>query len=549
MTSPTIPRTPAFLQPYLESDGDLPGLIADSDATPKAEKSRDQCEVRDEPPKGTQSKTEAPKIQPPPSDIELPKPTKNVPSEPNTAISVQASPRPGLPKTLIQETQYKDLHQPAPKHPIPSSLALVPEQSNPTHAYPYGNIVPGQPTFQSPQMTYLQVPPQPDPSTIHQPLGPQGVLYYSDYGPPPPVPEIPYQLQHTQGDESRLANENPMALLHRVRCVLPDLSALLDSYQDIHSILESREIQIQNMEYQRTTEKQEQENRFAKLESMLKKHSTESNQLRLDISSVDKKCKALQDRLKTEEKTNDTLEATNESLRKEKRQMVTKHEEDKAIMTQQHSLDKDRMAAEHKAKQRVSHDELMAQIRKAEASLSLKEAHLSRAHEEEKQRLETAWTKQRRELEDRHAKLLMDLEDKLEAKQKVVDEERHTYLQARDGWDRERDGMMRRWEEERAIIRKTSEEQNKALMTKHEREKNDILKQVSQAQQRNDKEDSIHKMQREVEALRSGWEADKFRFQRTTADFKSTARTLNEQNSKLQRLTEALGDAVDVRGK
>lgn len=68
-------------------------------------------------------------------------------------------------------------------------------------------------------------------------------------------------------------------------------------------------------------------------------------------------------------------------------------------------------------------------------------------------------------------------------------------------------------------------------------------------QHRTDKDDTIFKLQRETEALRAGWEADKFRFQRTTAEFKATARTLNEHNNKLQKLTEAFGDAVDVKGK
>ena len=334
---------------------------------------------------------------------------------------------------------------------------------------------------------------------------------------------------------------------------MPDLYALLDSYHEIYGVSESRESQIRTLEVQRSAERQRQEDRFAKLEkemgSLFKKHSNESSRLRMEISNVDKKCKELQERLIAEEKSKGGLEATTESLRIDRKQAIKKYEEEKAALIQKFSLDKDRMAAEHRGKQRTLHDEMQAQIRKAEATLSHQEAHLNRAHEEEKHRWETTLVNQRREIEDRHEKLHADLEDKLEAKQKVLDEERRTYLQAREGWDREREMMMRRWEEERGIMRKASEEQGKALVARHEREKSEMVRQVSQMQQRSDKEDSMLKIQKEVEMLRTGWEADKFRFQRTTAEFKSTARTLNEQNSKLQRLTEAFGDTVEVKGK
>jgi len=332
---------------------------------------------------------------------------------------------------------------------------------------------------------------------------------------------------------------------------MPDLHALLDVYHNMYAALESRDVQISTMEAQRAAEKQQQDHHFAKLEkdieSLRKKYSSESNRIKLDIGNVEKRCQDLQEKLTAQEKVNDTLEASNESLRADRKQAAKKYEEDKVVMTQKYSLDRDRMVTEQRAKQRVSNDELQAQIRKAEAALSHKEAQISRANEEEKHRLESGWAKQRREMEDRHTKLRMDLEDKLEAKEKVVDEERRTYLQAREGWDREREDLTHRWDEERVLLRKASEEQYKALVTKHEREKNEILRQISQMQQRSDKEDSIFKLQREIESLRSGWEADRFKFQRTTTEFKSTARTLNEQNSKLQRLTEAFGDSIDTK--
>lgn len=327
----------------------------------------------------------------------------------------------------------------------------------------------------------------------------------------------------------------------------------MNSYQDTCAVVESREMQINNMEAQRVAEIHHHDVRFGKLEkevdSMVKRHTMESNRLKLDIGNLDKRCKELKEKLNAEEKACDDFEAANDTLRSEKKQAEKKHEEEKAALTQKSSLDKDRMTTDHRANQRASHDQLQAHVRKAEAALSHQEAYLNRAHEEEKQKLEMAWTKQRRELEDKHAKAMSDLEDTLETKQKVVNEERRTYLQAREGWDREREMMTRRWEEERALLQKTTEERCKALNVRYQREREDFLKQSSQIQNRSEKEESILRLQREIEVLRAGWEADKFKFQRTTGEFKTTARTLNEQNSKLQKLTEAFGDVMDVKGK
>lgn len=342
-----------------------------------------------------------------------------------------------------------------------------------------------------------------------------------------------------------------MELLHRVDSVMPDLQRLLDSYHNIQQTVTSKEHQIRSMEAQRAAEKHDEDKRYAKFEqqvqSMIGEHTAETDQLKIDINNMEKRCRNLQDKLKAEETHNDGLEASNENLRTENKQAGKKHEEEKAALLHRCSLEKDRMAADHRTKQRGLQDELQAQVRKAEVSLSHKEASLTRAHEEEKQKIEMGWGRLKRELEERHDRFQMDLNHKLEAKVKVIDEERRTYLQAREGWDREREIMTRDWNEERRLLRKTWEEQHSAMLTKHEREKNEMLKEMSQTQHRSDKDDTIFKLQKEIEALRTGWEADRFKFQRTTAEFKATARTLNEQNNKLQEL--AFGETMEAREK
>ena len=327
----------------------------------------------------------------------------------------------------------------------------------------------------------------------------------------------------------------------------------MDSYRDMCGIVESREVQARTLEAQRAADLRQHEAQIAQMEkdaeSLLSKHSSETSRLRHDIHSMEKRCKDLQDRLEKETKNSQELQAVKDELRAEQKQTEKMHMEDKAALNQAHANEIERLVAEHRMNQRAMHEQLQAQIKKAEATLSYRLADKSRAHEEEKQHLESKWSKHRRELEDRHTRVHRELEDTLESKQKVVDEERRSYLQAREGWEKEREAMRRRFEEERVMLQRASEEQHKALITRFQREKDEILRQSSQTHNRTEQEESIIKLQKEVEALRTGWDAEKFRFQKATADFKTTARTLNEQNSKLQKLAENLADSTDLRGK
>ena len=344
-----------------------------------------------------------------------------------------------------------------------------------------------------------------------------------------------------------------MALLHRIHYALPDVYTLMDSYRDMFGILESREVQVRTMEAQRAHEMRQHDAQIAQMEkdinSHLSKHTSEISRLRHEMNSTDKRFKDLQERLEREMSNSGELSVANDELRVEQKQAEKRHSEDKTALTQALAHEKEKLVAEHRTNQRTMHEQLQAQMKKAEATLSYRLADKSRAHEEEKQHLENRWGKYKRELEDRHVRTQRELETALESKQKEVDEERRSYLQGREGWEREREAMRRRFEEERSMLQRASEEQQKALITRFQREKDDILRQHSMMQTRTEQEESMLRLQKEVEALRTGWDADKFKFQKATADFKITARTLNEQNSKLQKLMEVFADSSDVRSK
>ena len=549
VTSPTLAKTPIHLQAYLESDDDSPSTFSDSQTTPRPEKTKEQCEMVDDGPKAL--------IQPPISDTPAPKRRTSSDSAKNTLS--RSSSRTGPPPSSKQDQPPKQSHHRDSKHPEmlgPGSNSSTPAPApvQPPPQLPYPGAPLGPQALHPAQYAYLQAPQAPVPSSSPPILPPQGLFYYPDYGPPPPPGQPPPQFLQAQPTyESRPQDDGPMALLHRIHYALPDIYTLMDSYRDLCGIVESREVQARTLEAQRAAELRQHEAQIAQMEkdaeSLLSKHSSETSRLRHEIHSMEKRCKDLQNRLEKETKTNQELQAVKDELRAEQKQTEKMHSEDKAALNQAHANEIERLVAEHRINQRAMHDQLQAQIKKAEATLSYRLADKNRAHEEEKQHLEGKWSKHRRELEDRHARAHPELEDTLESKQKVVDEERRSYLQAREGWEKEREAMRRRFEEERAILQRASEEQHKALLTRFQREKDEILRQSSQTHSRTEQEESIINLQKEVEALRTGWVADKFRFQKATADFKTTARTLNEQNSKLQKLAETLADSTDLRGK
>lgn len=577
LVSPTVQHPlPASIQPYLapyyESVVDLSEAVT-SQSVPKGEKAKEPADAKTIDAKTNDAKTNDVKtIDVKTIDV------KAVDAKPNSTKAsniISSSDTPTLVRKSSSESIQSALPAKSPQLAISSreqqqkkSAALKSDDSKqdarvkaPASApLPYVVGPSGEQYYYSQQFAYLPTIQAMGPPPVQHASTSQALSRYSEYGPPSshypphmPPPEVPqppistYQGQWDRGSarsEGR-PDDSTMALFHRISCAIPDLHALMSLHQETCGILEASQIHIRDQEARNAAEARQMEIRIVQtekeLDSMSKKHSTELSRLKLETRNVEKRCKEVQQRLSAGGKQNEALQAANETLRAEQKEAGRKHQEYEAALNEAFHRDKDRMIVEQRTNQRAMQDELQAQTRIAEANLSKRLAEERRAHEEEVQTLETRWVRQKRELEDRQASLRRDLENTIETKQKVVDEERRTYLQAREGWDKERETLTRKWEEERSLLQKASEEQRKVLAVQYQREKDSILKQSSQSRNNSEAEDYILGLQREIERLKAGWGADSFNFQKATADFKATAKTLNEQNSKLQKLMEAFG--------
>ncbi len=544
LTSSASLRTPASLQPYLEDYNDSVDKVEESQATPKPEKPKRRSIIEGEPSKSLAQLTDE---------------TASNSSQTSSCDTVKVTParspaRVEPPLLSKQKQSPKDSHRLEPKYS--DNMSVVNRSSTPASVqkYPYGSMPPGPPGPPDQYYPYLQqMPAGAGPLSIPQNVLPQAMPYYPDFGIPPLAPAPPQHLQYPPQPMDRSRDEHAMALLQRVDRAIPDLHLLMNSYQENYAMLEASETQIRNMEAERAAESQTADARFAKVEkdikALLDRHSAEKKTMNLEINTMETKRKELERKLKIEEKDNDELNELNQLLRNERKDLEKKYREEKAALTKGFSLEKDKMVADHRTNQRDVHDQLQGTIRKLEANHAYQVADLKRGHEEEKQHIEGKWGKHWRELEDRHNKSQRELESILEAKQMVVDEERRSFLQAKEGWDRDRENLTRIWDEERTVLHKTSEEQRKTLTIKYQREKDDLMKQFSQSQGKTENHDTILQLQREIDFLKSGWEADRFKFHKATTEFKTTARTFNDQNSRLQKLTESFDEGVEAKSK
>ena len=439
-----------YLAPYCESTIDLSEPVS-SQPTPRAEKLKEPADAKPVDAKPIPSKTSNLV-----SSSETPPLVHKSSSESaRTAFSVTSS-------QLVPSSRDPQQKKPASlKSEDSKHDSLV--KASASAPLPYNVAPSGEQLYYSPQFAY---PP------THQAIGPppvqhaptsQALTHYSEYGPPashhpsqiipPEAPQLPISTYQDQWDRGPTSiggrpDDGTMALFHRISCAIPDLHALMSLHHETCGMLEASQFHIRDQEVRKAAEARQLENRIMQMEkdldSMSKKHSNDITRLKLDTRNLEKRCKELQHKLTAGGKHNEALQAANETLRAEQKEAGRKYQEYEAALNEAFQRDKDRLVVEQRTNQRAMQDELQAHTRIGDANLSKRLAEQRRAHEEETQTLENRWTRQRRELEDRQANLRRDLEDTLEAKQKVVDEERRTYLQAREGWDKERETLTRK---------------------------------------------------------------------------------------------------------
>lgn len=587
-------HTPAALQPYLDQEDDEEPRIADISPLKSSLEEKAISRVRSESPKISNPYPESLKI--------IPHSTPS-PKSAQTSLYRSPSPPPRAPSPFWNQPYNSQSHpaQPFtnpgnfdPVQPYSQNFNYVTSPPAFTQAGPYlsgageqyyGPSYGGQPYMPMTQSAASL----PD----HQLGPPQPVQYYTNYGSPQQV-QAPYHpmrnssirgrsstgsrrsfsgepfpttsLAMANPPEQHLPVEGPVSsgqcnedesveLLHRIQSAIPDLHLLLDRYKETSGQLGVRETLIRETEAQKAAALKQKEAYIEKLgkeiELVTSKHSAESSKLRLEIGNMEEKHKELQDSLVTEKKVKSDLEASNRTLRAEKDQAERKLQDDTAALKRDRAAWHQKMLQDQAARQAAWEADAQQQKQELEAKWRTREAKSNEDWLQERIALQAGWSRQKREIENAHIRLRQELEATLELRQKAVDEGYLKQSQDREAWEKEREALSRTWGDERALLGKGTEEQREILGAQHQREKDDLLKrwEASQARANQHAEELQMKLRKENERLKGGWDADKAKFAKAIMDLKGAAAKLNDENAKLQKMTEAFGDITDLKSR
>ncbi|KAL8733995.1 MAG: hypothetical protein Q9166_001756 [cf. Caloplaca sp. 2 TL-2023] len=584
LSSSTHFTTPAALQPYLETDDDED---FDDAQTPQASSSAQVKPYFD---------ADLVKVQSTPESIQKPSAPSPTASTAPTAKTHSPQNPPTSPIALSRvSTRSSDpnsnLHHPRPYH-IPISSPTFPS------AQPFFGAAPSEQHFPHPPSAsqYYSMAQAPGHPMEMQAAPPQN--YYQSYGPPQQVQPPHFSPIRNQparehssansrmsfsGDPFNTMGQMPMiptesalppeyfpasaiegeddAVLKRIQNAIPDLNLLLTRYRQTSGQLGEREVTLRQTEAEKAQVLEQKDTYIQRLAQEVqeaskrntdenKRHGEEKDKLRLEIGNMTEKHNELQESLQAEKKRREDTEKALQALGAEHRLLQLRLQEEKAAMARDHEdwrakalQESAAMNRDFQLKEKGYVDQQQRQAQEFDDRLKALSTELTHKHAKEKEKLETAASLRNRELEDIHTRLQRDLDDARNAHKKILDDHVRKHGQEKEAWHRDRESLMKDWENERANMGQGSEE----LVTQHRAETSALQQEMSLTEARLKKEhaDAIDKMQMELDRLFT----DKTRFSKLTTELRDSTSKLIAENNKLHRLADAFEQVTDLRGR
>lgn len=414
--------------------------------------------------------------------------------------------------------------------------------------------------FGTPQGSFPTIPMQSPPLQRQGSLG-SGTGYVGDplTGPPPPPPPLSASSAEmaliASAGGSVGAEDDANELLHRIQSAIPDLHQLLNRYRETSAQLGMREELIRKAEAQQADALKQKEyyidSLCKQLEITAHKHSAESSKLRLEIGNLEEKARELADSLAATETSRSELEEAKRALEREKADFEKRLAEEREALQREFEAWKSTTTKEFETQKKSLEDDFERRRKEQEDGFQSLDAETSSKFLKEKEAMRQAWGRQKRELEANYDKQRRELEGKLSAKSKDLETARSQERGCRENWAREREALVKSWDEERAGMGKGWEEQRQVLMKQHRMEMEDMQKRWKQLQAEAAKEATEERVavEKEKEALRKGWDADKEKFDRILGELKVVTDTLGTEKRRLQKMVETFGEATDLRSK
>ncbi|MCJ1390551.1 hypothetical protein MMC18_003411 [Xylographa bjoerkii] len=366
------------------------------------------------------------------------------------------------------------------------------------------------------------------------PVNPDTVGTLSHYGPTQDsFPYEPLQSLRTlrysnakvtgQGQDGgfsadRVQEDDVAGLMYRIQNTMPDIYLLMDRYRETLGQLAFQENMARQVEAQKSETVRQKDIYIdylvKEMDSAAQKYSVETSKFRLEIGKLEEKLKETQDKLVASINSKTELETEFE------KQMS-------------------RVRNEQVLKDQAMRADIDAMI-KAEAAVKNDLVVIRGKHTEELDSARDKWSRERIDLEASHAKETRSLEmvvqtcqDRLKgASQRAQDE--------CEKWSDERKGLRRDWNEQRQKLlvqhSKEMEESRKAGRSLHDVEQSRL-------------EDRAAKLQRQVETLKSGWDADKARLAKAQNDHIAVISKLRSENERLQEMVDVFGEATHLKSR
>ena len=507
-------HTPASLQPYLEDDTEsnhcCDSLLAESqhDRQPYRHSTNDP--LRNSNPQPDISKADTPEGF----------------SQPMSVNDVVAS-------TLTSENQRTDLHllsTPSPGAPrasqAPSDGGYYIESNRIGHRAPTFNAYSSEDFhFHSAQFE--------DFISDQQANTAQMIPYFAGYGYPTIMPHEPSHSFRTMADSNakvfgrgpddgvsvnHVREDDAAGLIYRIQSSMPDIYILVDRYRETLGQLAFQENMTRHAEAQKTEAVRQKmiyiDHLAKEMESAAQKHSTETSKFRLEIRNLEEKLKEVQDNLAAS--MNSRIE-----LEKEFENQMSRIQKEHALKDQALRADIDAM----NGAEAVVQNELVA---------------IRGKHTEELDTVRNRWFRERTDLEASHARERRSLETVIETCQNKLE---NTLQKAQD--EREK------WSDERKAIQRDWNEQHQNLLGQHRKEIEELRKASRSlyGSDQNRLEDKVTRLQRQVETLKSGWDADKAKLAKAQSEQSAETSKLRSENERLQKMVDTFGEATDLKSR
>lgn len=339
--------------------------------------------------------------------------------------------------------------------------------------------------------------------------------------------------------------DDPADLLQRIQGAIPDLQSLLHHYKETSGQLSDKETKLQATEAQKSETIRNRETQIHQLSKELdevkNKHHAECSKLRLELGNVEEKHKELQENLVLEQKSKEDVQASLQTSTTHIEEMQQKWENEKATLEQLFSAKEKTMSDEYSAKQRVLEESSNHQTRDSEAILQTRLDEQDKLHQQEISTFQLSEVRRKKSLVARHDSELRGLQDIIVQNKKARDESR---IRHADSWSKEREMLELQWSQKCISLGQDFEEDQRKLVEQNRTERNRMQDEHETSLARQKKESDYEKA--ELRRIIKRLEA---RNAKLSEDLQKSVTSLNEENSRLQKIADAFGEVTDLRSR